>query len=99
MRWAWRMCPPPRSRPGAIGVTQSTVGSCTWRWCAPGVRWSLNRLQRSMDLRRFFHLIKRGALVLIVSTVLGAAIGYVVTPRTHMYRATALIYVGPDRLA
>jgi capsular polysaccharide biosynthesis protein len=42
--------------------------------------------------------MRRGIFVLIASTAVGAGLGYLVTPKTHVYRSTAIIYVGPVHL-
>lgn len=52
-----------------------------------------------MELRRFARLARQHILLVTVTVIVGAAIGYVATPRTALYSSSATIYVGPRQLA
>ncbi|MHB1536509.1 MAG: YveK family protein [Acidimicrobiales bacterium] len=52
-----------------------------------------------MELRRYLHLIRRRLALVLVTMVVGAAIGYMTTPRLALYSAQSEIYVGSRQLA
>ena len=52
-----------------------------------------------MELRRYLRLLRRRWIFVLVTIAVGIAAGYLVTPRTAMYRADAVLYVGPGQLA
>ena len=51
-----------------------------------------------MELRRYLRLLRQRWLLILVSVIVGAAAGYLVTPRTAVYRANAVLYVGDRQL-
>jgi capsular polysaccharide biosynthesis protein len=52
-----------------------------------------------MELRRYFAILRNRLLVIIVTVLVGLAVGYATTNRTPRYSATATIYVGSRNLA
>jgi capsular polysaccharide biosynthesis protein len=47
-----------------------------------------------VELRRYIQLIRRRWILVLVTTVIGAGVGYISTPRGSEYRTTAQLYVG-----
>jgi capsular polysaccharide biosynthesis protein len=47
-----------------------------------------------VELRRYLHLIRQRWLLILVTTLVGASVGYATTSRTALYRSSATIYVG-----
>lgn len=52
-----------------------------------------------MELRRYLRLLRHRWLFVVVTVAVGLAAGYLITPRTALYRANAVLYVGPGQLA
>lgn len=51
-----------------------------------------------MELRRYLRLVRRRWLFLVVTIAVGVLAGYLVTPQAALYRADAVLYVGPGQL-
>jgi capsular polysaccharide biosynthesis protein len=51
-----------------------------------------------VELRRYLKLIRRRLLLVVITAIVGAAVGYVTTSQAAIYRATATIYVGQSKL-
>lgn len=51
-----------------------------------------------VELRRYLHLFRRRWPVLLACIVVGAAIGWAVSPRGHSYASTSEIYVGTKQI-
>lgn len=47
-----------------------------------------------MELRRYLQILRRKLPLVVVSVLLGIVAGYLITPRTVQYTATATLYVG-----
>jgi capsular polysaccharide biosynthesis protein len=47
-----------------------------------------------VELRRYLQLIRQRLFLIVLSMIVGAAVGYVITPRAATYTSTAEIYVG-----
>lgn len=47
-----------------------------------------------MELRRYLRLLRQKWALIALTLVVGAIAGYVATPRTALYRATTVLYVG-----
>jgi capsular polysaccharide biosynthesis protein len=47
-----------------------------------------------VELRRYLQLIRQRIFLIVLTMVVGAGVGYVITPRTPTYTANAEIYVG-----
>lgn len=51
-----------------------------------------------MELRRYFAMLRRRLLIVVLTVAAGLAAGYINTPRTATYSAEATIYVGSKQL-
>jgi capsular polysaccharide biosynthesis protein len=47
-----------------------------------------------MELRRYFNLIRRRVILVILAIIIGGLAGFISTSRTPIYTATAVVYVG-----
>lgn len=47
-----------------------------------------------MELRRYWHLLRRRWILILISILIGAGIGYETTSRSSVYRTSAEVYVG-----
>ena len=52
-----------------------------------------------VELRRYWHLIRRRLILVLISILLGAGIGYATTSRASLYKTSAELYVGSLALA
>jgi capsular polysaccharide biosynthesis protein len=51
-----------------------------------------------VELRRYFAILRRRALLVVLAVAAGLGAGYINTPRTPIYSAEATIYVGSKQL-
>jgi capsular polysaccharide biosynthesis protein len=51
-----------------------------------------------VELRRYLYLFRRHAALIVATIVVAVAVGWVVTPRGHFYRAVSTLYVGPPAI-
>jgi capsular polysaccharide biosynthesis protein len=47
-----------------------------------------------VELRRYWHLLRRRWILILISILIGAGIGYETTSRSSVYRTSAEVYVG-----
>jgi capsular polysaccharide biosynthesis protein len=51
-----------------------------------------------MELRHYLRLFRQHILLILITTVVGAAIGYVTTSQASLYSAVSVVYVGSRQL-